>query len=102
MTYHDPRDSHPLFPHRPKHPDFIALSEVVQWLDQQAEAGTDLVELAGLDGDSMAYMIHERANIFCQVMPGLRAIPLATLMGVMTDSLVIGYRTAILKQGQPS
>lgn len=67
--FNDPR-----FPDRPNHADFWSLSEIVLWLDGQAEAraGQDPFEYpitdVGIDRASLEYMAEQRAARFVTVL----------------------------------
>lgn len=54
----------PLFPDRPDHPDFWALSEAVKQTDGYASQGlspAQIFEAADINGDSVFYMAKQRA-----------------------------------------
>ena len=60
MTYQDPSQFDPRFPHRPTHPDFVRLANAAQNVDSQAGSGRSVPDILNLDEDSVIYFIEQR------------------------------------------
>lgn len=94
MSYEDPRGRDPRFPDRPRHQDFIDLSDVAQGNDMRAEAGTPIPEIVGLDTNSLMYFIRERFGVLSQA-TGVKLDPNnLLLMSLYLDALAIGKHLA--------
>lgn len=64
---HDPSADDPRFPNRPKHLDFMRLSQVVQEVDRLAEVQqVPVEEIVGVDMASLIYTLEQRLGTFSQ------------------------------------
>lgn len=91
MTYHDPAEQDEQFPDRPTHSDFVLLSNLIQSIDNRAEADVPIEEITGTDHDSLIYFIMNRINIMQERLgagfpPQLKAL----LFSVYVDAFTIG------------
>lgn len=99
MTDHvDPTERDPRFPDRPTHPHWVRLSNAMQAMDAQADAGTEMSEIIGVDEESLRYGITNRLGILAQVTGG-RIDPLALYI----DAFTLGklYAEAVARESQP-
>jgi hypothetical protein len=96
MGYQGPQID-PLFPDRPKHPDFWALAEAIADAEDRLEAGEDWEKILTpiVDPECLAYMSQQRAARARQTMRdhGLPFTPAA----VFFDAFLVGAQYGMTK-----
>lgn len=98
----DPRERDPRFPDRPNHEDFFTLSEAVQEIDQQADDGESILDIMGVDQESIEYMLNARIALFDKLsqMQGRGVMDLEILGVTYLDAFVLGKRFAEIRSNQ--